>query len=82
MGMTQVNLSEQKKLDERLTRLELIVGKIAEKVLDKNGYGTDTWWEKEINVALKEYKKGLGKVIGSKRELNEFLDKLEAANEN
>lgn len=80
--MTQVNLTEQNKLEERLARLELIVGKIADKILDKNGYGADAWWEKEINVALKEYKKGLGKVIGSKRELNEFLDKLEATNEN
>lgn len=81
--MTQDNyLSEHKKLNERLTQLEVLMGKIAEKILGNEFYGGETWWKKEISVALKEYKKGLGKVISNKKELKAYFDQLEESNGN
>jgi len=59
--MTQVITlpkSEYDNLKSRISRLEILVGKLVKRKSKSPKYGSEEWWDKETKEAIEEMRKG------------------------
>ncbi len=78
--MSQTVTISSKTVEEILANLNTLTREIKEIKArlfgEKFTYGSNEWWDKEIEESEKEFKKGKGTIISNKKELTQFFQNL------